>query len=231
MLLFKKILISLFLSLFYHGNADNHAVQAELPVVKTLPDVSDEMMSAYRQAGLSGKLEYAIFARAYKGMQGIKGVRKKVLAIADFSRPSTARRFFIVDLSRNTLLFETWVAHGQGSGQLNATRFSNVEDSHQSSLGFYLTGVTYEGAHGYSLRLKGLEKNINDNAESRTIVMHGADYVSQEVIRNTGRLGRSWGCPAVAPAVHKPLINAIKDGAVLYIHAADKEYQRLSKMG
>ncbi len=184
--------------------------------------------NAYTTLGLAQKLDFSIFERAYKGMQNIQGVTRNVLAIVDFSKPSSAKRLFVIDMDRQKILFETFVAHGQGSGNLNATKFSNTTDSHQSSLGFYLTTNTYQGKHGYSLRLRGMEKSINDNAENRAIVMHGADYVSEAVIRNTGRLGRSWGCPAVAPALNKPIIDAIKGGSVLYIHANDAEYVKRS---
>jgi hypothetical protein len=125
---------------------------------------------------------------------------------------------WVIDMSARRVLFHTHVAHGQGSGDNYATRFSNVGGSHASSLGLYLTGDTYQGGNGYSLLLDGLEPGVNDNARSRSIVVHGADYADPSVIASAGRLGRSWGCPALPRAVTRPVIDAIKDGSVLYIH-------------
>jgi hypothetical protein len=168
-----------------------------------------------------------IFQKAKAGYQQIvdsRGLRKKILTIVDFSKPSTEKRLFIIDMESDKLLVHTYVAHGRNSGEKWATRFSNEESSYQSSLGFYETSVTYTGSNGYSLRLKGLEPGFNDNAENRAIVMHGAPYVSEEVIRNTGRLGRSWGCPAVSQNEHKEIIDLIKNGSCLFIYAPEANY-------
>jgi hypothetical protein len=146
------------------------------------------------------------------------------LAIVDFSKPSTEKRLFIIDLKNNQVLINTHVAHGQHSGDNNATRFSNTHQSHQSSLGFYVTGKTYYGSNGYSLKLKGLEPGFNDQAESRAIVMHGAPYVSESAIKNLGRLGRSWGCPAVSVKEHQEIIELIKDGSCLFVYAPENKY-------
>jgi len=173
------------------------------------------------------QLSEAIYEKALMGFKRIasgEGIRKHLLTIVDFSRPSSEKRLFIIDMNTGKLLLHTYVAHGRNSGEKWASRFSNGSSSHQSSLGFYLTGVTYEGSNGYSLRLKGLEAGFNDRAESRAIVMHGAPYVSESVIRSTGRLGRSWGCPAVSQKEHKQIIDLIKGGSCLFIYAPEKKY-------
>ena len=122
------------------------------------------------------------------------------------------------------VLFNTWVAHGQGSGTEYATSFSNTNSSHQSSLGFYVTGTTYNGIHGTSLRLFGMDEGYNDAAFDRDIVVHGADYVSEKFIKEREYLGRSWGCPAVPSNLSLPIINTIKDGTCLFIYYPEKNY-------
>ena len=143
-------------------------------------------------------------------------VKKKVMAIADFSKSANSKRFWIFDFKNEKLLFHTWVAHGKYSGEEFASAFSNVPGSKKTSLGAYVTAETYQGGHGYSLKLDGLEKGINDKARERAIVMHGAKYVSTDFIRNYGRLGRSFGCPAVSVTESKAIIDVLKEGAFLY---------------
>ena len=147
-----------------------------------------------------------------------------ILAVIDYSRPSTEPRLWVFDLEAGTLLFREHVAHGQGSGEDRATRFSNQPNSHQTSLGLFRTAETYQGQHGYSLRLDGLEPGLNDRARARDIVIHGADYVSDDFIARVGRLGRSWGCPAVDEAVSARLIDTIKGGAPVYAWTADPDW-------
>ena len=143
------------------------------------------------------------------------------LAVIDYRLPSDRPRLWVLDLATGKVLFEELVAHGRGSGEARAVRFSNIEDSKSSSLGQFRTLATYDGDNGYSLRLEGLEPGFNDRAWSRSIVMHGADYVSTGFIRTTGRLGRSHGCPAVRREVAKPLIDSIKDGQYLFAYYPD----------
>jgi len=147
-----------------------------------------------------------------------------VLSIIDFSKPSSKKRLFVIDLYAGALLFNTYVAHGQQSGGAYAEQFSNRPSSYKSSLGFYQTKSTYIGKHGYSLQLDGLEKGINDNAAARAIVIHGAAYVSEGMIKMQGFLGRSWGCPALPEKYTRPIIDKIKNGTCLYIYAADINY-------
>jgi hypothetical protein len=153
-----------------------------------------------------------------------------ILSIVDFSLPSSKKRLFVLDLSTGRLLFNTFVSHGRNSGADMATEFSNDPNSNKSSLGFYVTGDTYKGEHGYSLLLDGKEKGINDNAQERRIVMHAADYVNEAVVKAKGYLGRSLGCPAVPPALHKAIINTIKNGTCLFLYSPDQYYISHSKM-
>ena len=172
-------------------------------------------------------LEADLYQKALAGFRRIAsetGLKKKLLTIVDFSKPSSEKRLFIIDVETEKILIHTYVAHGKNSGEKVANRFSNTDASYQSSLGFYLTGNTYSGSNGYSLKLRGLEPGFNDNAERRAIVMHGAPYVSEEVITSTGRLGRSWGCPAVSQKEHKKIIDLIKGGSCLFIYAPEKQY-------
>jgi hypothetical protein len=143
------------------------------------------------------------------------------LTIIDYSKPSTEPRLWVLDLSRRTVLYEELVAHGQGSGGNLATAFSNVPDSHQTSLGLFVTDTTYVGRNGYSLRLDGLDRGFNDRARERAIVMHGAPYVNGTIGKTLGRLGRSHGCPAVSDAVAHKLIDRIKGGNLVFAYYPD----------
>lgn len=146
------------------------------------------------------------------------------LAVIDYSRPSSQRRLWVFDLAAQRLLFKEWVAHGRGSGDARAHYFSNVSESYKSSLGLFRTLESYQGKNGYSLRLEGLEAGINDHAFSRAIVIHGADYVSENFIHTTGRLGRSLGCPAVSKRVVKPLIDSLKHDQYLFAYYPDPQW-------
>ncbi|HEX5003295.1 MAG TPA: murein L,D-transpeptidase catalytic domain family protein [Bacteroidia bacterium] len=153
-----------------------------------------------------------------------------IIAIADLSQPSTAKRLYVIDLVQHKLLYNTWVAHGKNTGENLARGFSNNAGSLKSSLGFYLTGESYNGQHGISLRLHGMEPGYNDKAYERAIVIHGADYVNEQVIRQTGRLGRSFGCPAVSSCLARPIISALGEGSVVFIYYPDKNYLTHSKL-
>jgi hypothetical protein len=153
-----------------------------------------------------------------------------VLCIIDFSKPSTQKRLFVLDMNNETLMFNSLVAHGRNSGKLLATRFSNRPNSFMSSLGFYLTGEPFMGQHGYSLRLEGKEKGWNDNAFHRSIIMHPADYVSEEYIRQRGFLGRSEGCPAIPEGMDRSIIDSIRGGSCLFIYSPDIRYLHRSRL-
>jgi hypothetical protein len=155
---------------------------------------------------------------------------KGILSIVDFSMPSFRKRLFVLDIENGKLLFNTLVAHGRNSGQILATRFSNQFRSLKSSLGFYLTGETYEGKKGLALRLMGIERGINDNAFNRGIVVHAAYYVNDDISKIYGRLGRSEGCPAIPVDMNRPVIEAIKNGSCFFIYGNDKRYTSRSKL-
>jgi hypothetical protein len=146
----------------------------------------------------------------------------KTLTVIDYSRPSTRERLWVIDLTTRQLLYEELVAHGQGSGGVTANQFSNEAETHQTSLGLFKTDSTYVGRNGYSLRLDGLDRGLNDRARERAIVMHGAPYVSEAYVKANGRLGRSWGCPAIRPEVTKELIDRVKGGGLVFAyHSGD----------
>ncbi len=173
---------------------------------------------------------YRLAMIGYHKLSAAQKLSRQLLTIVDFSKPSSEKRLFIIDMANQKVVYYTLVAHGRNSGEKMATRFSNLDATHQSSLGFYVTGSTYTGSNGYSLKLKGLEPGFNDKAESRAIVMHGAPYVSEQVIKNTGRLGRSWGCPAVSQREHQKIIDLIKGGSCLFIYAPQPEYLASSSL-
>jgi hypothetical protein len=150
------------------------------------------------------------------------------LSVIDYSRPSTERRLWVFDLDRRELLFREWVAHGRNTGANVAAQFSNAPGSLMSSIGSFVTADTYTGHNGYSLRLKGLDAGFNDNALERAIVMHGAAYVSDAMIHSQGRLGRSFGCPAVRPAIARQLIDAIRGGSFVFAYYPDRNWLRHS---
>ena len=154
----------------------------------------------------------------------------RFISIVDFSQPSCKKRLFVIDLINAKVVFNTYVAHGVNSGKETANVFSNRPGSNQSSLGFYETSNTYIGGNGYSLRLEGLEPGINDNANRRAIVMHGADYVNENLIHSQGYMGRSFGCPSVPEKMSKPIIDKIKNGSCLFIYSPDKNYLRRSRI-
>lgn len=146
------------------------------------------------------------------------------LAVIDYSQASTNRRLWVFEFKPLRLLHAEHVAHGRGSGENYAARFSNVDGSHQSSLGLFRTAETYQGGNGYSLRMDGLEPGINDKARSRAIVMHGAPYVNPEMALRQGRLGRSFGCPAVRQEVAREVIDSLKQGQLLFAYYPDAEW-------
>jgi hypothetical protein len=210
--IFSIIILSLFLSNQSSGNTGK--------VFK-----EDDMNQLWLDCKLDKILPVKVFNFALIGYRQTEKIRKKnILTIIDFSKPSTEKRCFVVDIDKRKLLYHCLVAHGKNSGDNFAGSFSNKPGSLKSSLGFYLTAETYSGKHGYSLRLDGLEKSFNDNARSREIVIHGADYVSEEFIEKHGRLGRSWGCPALPVEISGAVIDTISRGTCLFIYGIEKSY-------
>ncbi len=174
------------------------------------------------------ELDPEVFKLAYKGYQRLKkdhaGIEKDIITVIDFNKPSTRTRMFVIDLKKEKIIQKGLVAHGRNSGVNIASRFSNKPNSLQSSLGFFLVGETYIGKHGLSLRLDGLEHDINDNARTRNIVIHNADYVSKQFVKKAGRLGRSFGCPAFPKEGFKDIVNTIKGGSLLFIYSSRSDY-------
>lgn len=212
----QKILVYLLLvflpigSFFYEGE-------------KEISSSISSYYQLYDELQLEDMLTYKAFEQAISGHEKIEVSNSDIITIIDFTKPSTEKRLFVIDLKKRELLYSSVVAHGRNSGENYATSFSNENGSYKSSLGFYVTEKTYQGGNGYSLVLNGLEKGINDKAKERAIVMHGADYCNTSITKS-GRLGRSFGCPALPHSVNKPIIDAIKGGTLLYIYANNKEY-------
>jgi hypothetical protein len=203
--------------------------------ISAIATKSNSLIAVYDslQLNLRG-LSRDAFEKAMKGYQYLlttgKILNENIISIIDFSLPSDKKRLFIIDLNKGELMYNTFVAHGKKSGQKVPTKFSNKNESHKSSLGFYITGETYLGQHGFSLRLLGEEKGINDNALNRGIVMHSAKYVDEETIESQGYIGRSFGCPAIPANVYKEVIETIQNGSCLFIYSPDKYYATHSKI-
>lgn len=172
----------------------------------------------YMEIGLAGELSERVFDAGFKRMQRY-GQNSRFLAIADMTQPSDAKRLYVIDLENKALVMRTHVAHGQGSGERMATSFSNKEGSHATSLGLYRVGAEIVSPkHGAALLLHGLERGVNCQAEAREVIMHGADYVSESFIAEHGRLGRSWGCPAVSRQDMPRMLELLANGGLLYVH-------------
>ncbi len=169
----------------------------------------------------------SVFEKAilgYKKLEEQGKVSNRLLTIIDFDIASSEKRMWILNMETQEVVFNTFVAHGRNTGLKFAKKFSNKVNSHQSSLGFYVTGETYYGKNGLSLFIDGMEKEFNSNARKRYVVIHGADYAEPEFVKRNGRLGRSYGCPAVPNKIAKELINTIKGESVVYIHKNDDNY-------
>ena len=208
------------LSLTSPTSPSNHSA----PAVKGHSDVQKEISHLSQKAPELNKkvLAYALTAYHKAFING--SVKKQVLTVIDYSLPSSKQRMWIFDVNKERLLYQTYVAHGQNSGMTVPNHFSNQSSSKETSLGTYVTKDTYMGHKGYSLNLQGLEKGFNDNAYSRRVVMHGAWYVEPSFIKQSGRAGRSWGCPSIAQSLAKPVINAIKGGSVIFAYYPDRKY-------
>ena len=146
------------------------------------------------------------------------------LTVIDYSKPSNEKRLWVFDLRSHDLLYEELVAHGQGSGDNMANVFSNEPETHASSLGLFLTEDTYVGKNGYSLRLKGLDEGFNHRAGERAIVMHGAPYVSDDFVKKNGRLGRSWGCPALREGVAREVIDRVRGNGIVFSYYPNQDW-------
>lgn len=215
----------LFLSLSFNGNTENATKIAsnKTAVSSRLSSIDSKIQFLYNtlQVNQFQMPKEDCFAEALKGFYALKEkglIKRDILTLVDFSLSSNAKRMWIIDLSSNVILLQTLVAHGKNTGDEFANNFSNRPESFKSSLGFYATGEVYNGKHGISLKLDGLERGVNDFARKRAVVLHGADYVSESFIKNHKRLGRSQGCPAVPLEFASEIISMIKDQSCLFIY-------------
>src|SRR6218665_189435 len=200
-----------------------------------------ETSSASRYASIYNELDansftlpnFNCFTLAMNGFQKLKErgiIQKNILTLVDFSLSSNKKRLWVIDLDRGKVLFQTLVAHGRNTGEEFASNFSNKAESYQSSIGFYATGEIYNGKHGLSLKLDGLEKGLNDKTRDRAVVIHGADYVSESFIRQNKRLGRSQGCPAIPVEMNEKIISVIKNKSCLFLYHPSKNQEIISKL-
>ncbi|WP_307310752.1 murein L,D-transpeptidase catalytic domain family protein [Epilithonimonas hungarica] len=228
-------LVYLITTSFYPASSENHShSKTMIKEIKLSPKKNfspqNPAEEIYKELQFTDEtLNFEVFEKAFLGFQNLKSSGKlepsaKLLSVCDFSLSSNRKRLWVIDLGEKKVLFNTLVAHGKETGEEFATNFSNTEDSHQSSMGFYVTEQTYNGDNGYSLRLFGMDRGYNDAALERCIVMHGAKYVSEDFIKSEKRLGRSWGCPAVPTSLAKPIINTIKNRTCLFIYFPDQNY-------
>ncbi len=202
--------------IFYtHDSTVSHTPTDSLRLMPAIKSVYDSLHLNIK--GLSAQAyEYAKKGFDFLQQEG-KLINDSIISIIDFSKPSNEKRLFVIDIKNYNVLFQTLVAHGRNTGKELANTFSNKASSFMSSPGFYITGPTYEGKNGYSLKLEGVESGINDNAFERGIVVHGAPYVSQDLVNAQGYIGRSQGCPAVPVQYAESIINTIKNGSCLFI--------------
>ena len=228
---FPLFFIVLFMSFTSLPNKTNSIKISSTIAAKTV----SKNASIYNQidANTFDMPNFDCFSTALDGFYSLKQkglVTKNILTVIDFSMSSNNKRLWVIDLNRNVVLFHTLVAHGRNTGEEFAKEFSNQAESFKSSIGFYATGEIYNGKHGLSLKLDGLERGLNDKARERAVVMHGADYVSESFIRQNKRLGRSQGCPAVPVEMNEKIINVIKDKSCLFIYHPSKTQEILSRL-
>lgn len=204
------------------------AVKASVPATAL-----STLSAASWSAASIGHLDTDVFAMAMSAascaVSSGDAQAPETLTVIDYSRPSTEKRLWVFDLASHALLYEEFVAHGSGTGDNLARHFSNSPDSHQSSLGLFTTQDTYVGKNGYSLRLNGLEEGFNDRALERAIVMHGAPYVGEAIAKKQGRLGRSWGCPALSSLVARTIIDRVKRTGLVFAYYPDRDWLARSK--
>lgn len=187
-----------------------------------IPGLTPQLIAAAAEAGLREPV-LALGLRAHERVRAAGLTDRSIVTIVDFSRLSRERRLWVIDVATGEVLAHELVAHGRNSGGDQADRFSNRHGSYQSSLGTFVTGATYYGKHGRSLRLQGLDAGLNDNAAARAIVIHGADYVNEAIVGQLGRLGRSLGCPALSPAAARRVIDLIRDGTTFFAYYPSDE--------
>ena len=224
----KKVLIFFSMLLLASNNFAEENLMTENITENSQQPIEQKIVidvkSVYDSLNIKNKIDYSIFQKAYLGYVQISHKNPGVLIIIDYTKPSNEERFYVLDLNKKKLVYSTRVAHSKNSGLEIPLEFSDDPNSYQSSLGFFVTLGEYNGAYGYSLRLKGLEENINANAEDRAIVIHGGDIVEDEYIKKFGFAGRSLGCPVLPNSLTREIIDFIKHGRVLFIYGNDEEY-------
>lgn len=188
----------------------------------------NHIVELYQDFELDSVMDFKVFRYGLIGYYNMleKGLlpRDSLITIIDFDQPSDNERLYILNVSNKTLLARSLVAHGKNTGDIEARYFSNKARSNQSCLGFFFTGETYDGKHKYSLKIDGVDTLYNHNARTRGVVFHGAEYVSKDYIEYNGRLGRSFGCPALPQATNKEIVDMIKGGSMLFIYASNEKY-------
>lgn len=226
----KFFSITLFALMSFAANlsSEKHPKKHLFSSTNSVPVVFNSLIANNFQLPKEESFEKAIQGYNFLKKSGI--IKKDFLTIIDFSLSSTTKRMWIIDMNKNKIICNTLVAHGKNSGEDYAEHFSNQNQSNKSSLGFFATGEVYQGKHGLSLKLDGLEKGINDNARQRAVVIHGADYVSENFIKSHNRLGRSQGCPAVPIGLSKKIIEIIKGKSCLFIYHSSKTDVQGSKL-
>lgn len=234
--LFPTVLLVVF-SLFLNTENDDLVLKRKkteaVNVIKITSEINEEEVYSNLNSNHFSMPKLESFTEALKGFYLLKEkgvVKKNILTLIDFSLSSNAKRLWVIDLTTNTILYNSLVAHGRNTGDEFASSFSNSAQSFKSSLGFYATGEIYTGKHGKSLKLDGLEKGINSNARARAVVIHGADYVSNTFIQNNKRLGRSLGCPAIPMELTNEIIQTIKDKSCLFVYYPSEAYKVASKL-
>lgn len=204
-------------------------ISEELAAPAAEPSAEEKISLLYEEfavlnADLPSELSFTYALTGYNKLENQNKISNHLLTVVDFSLPSTQKRMWILNMETNKVLYHTYVSHGQNTGGNMATKFSNTVNSLQSSLGFYVTAETYYGKNGLSLFIDGMEKEFNSKARERYVVIHGADYAQENSIEKWGRLGRSYGCPAVPTQLSKEIINTIKGGSALFIYHPNKNY-------
>ncbi len=205
------------------------AVSAAAPSMRASSNAAATTLDEFTSIGRIAPTVLDLALRATACAARDQPAMPATLTVIDYSLPSTEKRLWVFDLAERRLLYEELVAHGAGSGEGLATTFSNAPDSHQSSLGLFVTERAYVGRNGYSLRMDGLDEGFNDRARDRAIVIHGAPYVDEALSKRQGRIGRSWGCPAVRPEIARPLIDRVAGGGFVFAYYPDQEFLQRSK--
>jgi hypothetical protein len=225
------VLIFILSTFLYFSNAQNHLSKEKQLALKKAELNIKELYNELNAAQYN--LSFEAFRYAYIGYQSLKKQQrlngKELFSIIDFTKDCNSKRFYTIDLEKMKIVYNTYVAHGKKSGDRLATSFSDVAESNKSSIGFYITGSTYNGGNGYSLALHGDEKGYNSNLAKRSVVIHTADYANENYMARNGRLGRSLGCPVLPENIYKQIIDAIKDKTMIFAYYNDAKYLKTSK--